>query len=95
MMGQNQQNSFPDFLKVRHTSQPFLCQFCELFYFTNVLQITCILLRLSEGRFACLTLCLVLVTKEGIAVFYTEHLAYRLDCLVCYETMLGKNLAMY
>ena len=37
--------------------------FCEICYCTNVLQIACISSRISEGRFACLTLCLVLVTK--------------------------------
>ena len=44
-------------------SVPFVSLFCEIFYCTNFLQIACVLLRLSEGRFACLTLCLVLVTK--------------------------------
>ena len=29
-----------------------------------------------------------------LVVFYTEHVAYLLDYLVCYETMAGKNLAM-
>ena len=68
--------------------------FCEIFYCRNVLKIACILLRLSESRFACLTLCLVLVTRCAIAVFYTEHLVYLLDCLACYGTMDGKNVAM-
>ena len=94
MMGQNQQNSFPDFFKVRDTFQPFVSLFCEIFYCTNVLQIACVSLRLSEGRFACLTLLLVLVTKWNIVVFYTGHLAYLLDSLVCYQTMTCKNLAM-
>ena len=39
-------------------------------------------------------LVLISVTKETIAVFYTEHLAYLLDCLACYEIMAGKNLVM-
>ena len=65
-----------------------------VFYCTNVLQIACVSLRLSEGRFACLTLLLVLVTKWNIVVFYTGHLAYLLDSLVCYQTMTCKNLAM-
>ena len=68
--------------------------FCEILHCTNVLQTACVLLRLSEGRFACFTLCLVLLIKLGIVVFYTERLVYLLDCLVFYETMTRKNLAM-
>ena len=63
MIGHNQQNFFPDFFKVWHTFQTFESLFCEIFYCTNVLQIACASLKISEGRFACLTLCLVLVTK--------------------------------
>ena len=94
MMGKNQENPFPDFFKVCHTFQPFVSLFCEIFHGTNVLKIACVSLRISGGRFACLTLCLVLVTKQSIEGFYTEHLAYLLDCLVCYEAMTCKNLAM-
>ena len=32
-------------------------------------------------------LMLSLSNKNRIVVFYTEHLAYLLDCLVCYEIM--------
>ena len=66
--------------------------FCDIFYCKNVLQIASVLLRLSEGRFPCLTLCSVLLRKESIVVFYTEHVAYLLDCLVFYETMTCKTI---
>ena len=48
---------------VWHSFQSFVSLFCEIFYCTNVLQIVCISSRHSDGRFAYLTLCLVLVTK--------------------------------
>ena len=36
----------------------------------------------------------LVLSLSSFVVFYTEHLAYLLDCIACYETMAGKNLAM-
>ena len=73
MMGQNQQNSFPDFFKVRDTFQPFVSLFFEIFYCTNVLQIACVSLRLKEERFTCLTLCLILVTQNKVLQSFIQN----------------------
>ena len=39
-----------------------------------------------------MTLRLVSVLKKAILVFYADHLAYILDCLVCYVTMVVSKM---
>ena len=72
-------------------SVPYLSAFCVIILqnillhkcFTNSMRIVKTL-----RRQVCLyELMLSLSNKNRIVVFYTEHLAYLLDCLVCYEIM--------